>query len=396
MARNKKRLGILTGGGDCPGLNAAIRAVVRTAAIEFDMEVIGFRDGFEGLVENRCLELTLSHISGLLAQGGTILGTSNKSDPFNYPVLQGDKDEYVYLDRSAQAVRNFEALGLVGLIAIGGDGTMTGSSKLIEKGIPIIGVPKTIDNDLVGTDVTFGFDSALVTATEAIDKLHTTAQSHHRVMIVEVMGRYAGWLALASGLAGGGDIILMPEFPYDIEAICNQVKNRNAQGKTFSIVVVGEGARQQDGEMVYRQKVKHSPDAIRLGGISHRVASQIEGLTNIECRVTILGHLLRGGIPSAMDRILATRFGVEAVHLAEKGEFGKMAALQNNKLTSINISEVAGKMRAVGVNDSLVKTAVSLGICLGVPIGANLKEYYQNPVPKHQAAVMVASGTDGE
>jgi len=386
MARNKKRLGILTGGGDCPGLNAAIRAIVRTAEIEFDMEVIGFRDGFEGLVENRCFELTLFHISGLLAQGGTILGTSNKSDPFNYPVLQGDNEEYVYLDRSSQAVRNFEALGLIGLIAIGGDGTMTGSAKLIEKGIPIIGVPKTIDNDLVGTDVTFGFDSALVTATEAIDKLHTTAQSHHRVMIVEVMGRYAGWLALASGLAGGGDIILLPELPYDIEAICNQVKNRNAQGKTFSIVVVGEGARQQGGEMVYRQKVKHSPDAIRLGGISHRVASQIEGLTNIECRVTILGHLLRGGIPSAADRILATRYGVESVHLAQKGEFGKMVALQDNKLTSVNISEVAGKMRPLTTNDSLIKTAVSLGICLGVPVGANLNDYYVDPSPKSQKA----------
>jgi len=385
MARNKKRLGLLTGGGDCPGLNAAIRGVVRTAEIEFDMEVIGFRDGFEGLVENMCFELTLKHISGLLAQGGTILGTSNKCDPFNYPVLQGDKDEYVYLDRSMQAVRNFEALGLTGLIAIGGDGTMTGSAKLIEKGIPIIGVPKTIDNDLVGTDITFGFDSALVTATEAIDKLHTTAQSHHRVMIVEVMGRYAGWLALASGLAGGGDIILLPEFPYDIEAVCNQVRSRNAQGKTFSIVVVGEGARQQGGELVLRQKVKHSPDTIRLGGISHQVASQIEGLTNIECRVTILGHLLRGGSPSAADRILATRYGVEAVHLADKGEWGQMVALQNNQLTSIAISEVAGKMRPLTVNDSLIKTAVSLGICLGVPVGANLDEYYRNPAPKQQS-----------
>ncbi len=386
MARNKKRLGILTGGGDCPGLNAAIRAVVRTAEIEFDMEVIGFRDGFEGLVENKCFELTLNHISGLLSRGGTILGTSNKSDPFHYPVLQGDKEEYVYLDRSSQAVRNFEALGLTGLIAIGGDGTMTGSSKLIEKGIPIIGMPKTIDNDLVGTDVTFGFDSALVTATDGIDKLHTTAQSHHRVMLVEVMGRYAGWLALASGLAGGGDIILLPEFPYDIEAVCDQVKSRNAQGKTFSIVVVGEGARQQGGEMVHRQKVKHSPDMIRLGGISHKVASQIEGLTNIECRVTILGHLLRGGSPTAADRILATRYGVEAVHLVENGEWGKMVALQNNKLTSIDISEVAGKMRPLTVDDSLVKTAVSLGICLGVPLGADLTEYYKDPAPKHYSA----------
>jgi len=390
MARTKKRIGILTGGGDCPGLNAAIRAIVRTAEIEFDMKVIGFRDGFEGLVENKCFELTLHHISGLLAQGGTILGTSNKSDPFNYPVLQGDKEEFVYLDRSAQAVRNFESLGLEGLIAIGGDGTMTGSSKLIEKGIPIIGVPKTIDNDLVGTDVTFGFDSALVTATEAIDKLHTTAQSHHRVMLVEVMGRYAGWLALASGLAGGGDIILLPEFPYDIEAICDQVKKRNAQGKTFSIVVVGEGARQQGGELVYKRKVKNSPERMRLGGISHQVAAQIEGLTNIECRVTILGHLLRGGVPSAFDRILATRFGVEAVHLAERGEFEKMVCLRNNQLSTVNISEVAGKMRPLSIDDSLIKTAISLGICLGVPMGVDLKDHYQNPIPSGSAVSSVA------
>jgi 6-phosphofructokinase 1 len=393
MVRDKKRLGVLTGGGDCPGLNAAIRAIVRTAEIEFDMKVIGFRDGFEGLVENRCFELSLHHISGLLAQGGTILGTSNKSDPFNYPVLQGDNEEYVYLDRSSQAVRNFESLGLEVLIAIGGDGTMTGSHKLIEKGIPIIGVPKTIDNDLVGTDVTFGFDSALVTATDAVDKLHTTAQSHHRVMLVEVMGRHAGWLALASGLAGGGDIILLPEFPYDIEAVCDQVKKRNAMGKTFSIIVVGEGARQQGGELVFRQKVKNSPEMLRLGGISHRVAAQIEGLTNIECRVTILGHLLRGGIPSALDRILATRFGVEAVHLADRGEFGKMVALQNNKLTSIDISEVAGKMRPLSVNDSLIQTAVSLGICLGVPVGANLNDYYQDPTPRKQG-VSVEAGSE--
>lgn len=394
MARDKKRLGVLTGGGDCPGLNAAIRAIVRTAEIEFDMKVIGFRDGFEGLVENRCFELSLHHISGLLAQGGTILGTSNKSDPFNYPVLQGDNEEYVYLDRSSQAVRNFEALGLEVLIAIGGDGTMTGSAKLMEKGIPIIGVPKTIDNDLVGTDVTFGFDSALVTATDAVDKLHTTAQSHHRVMLVEVMGRYTGWLALASGLAGGGDIILLPEFPYDVEAVCDQVKKRNAMGKTFSIIVVGEGARQQGGERVYRQKVKNSPDAMRLGGISHQVASQIEELTNIECRVTILGHLVRGGIPSALDRILATRFGVEAVHLAERGEFGRMVALQNNKLTSVSIFEVAGKMRPLSVSDSLIKTAVSLGICLGFPVGADLNEYYLDPTPGKQGVSVEADSQE--
>ena len=385
MARKKKRIGILTGGGDCPGLNAAIRAVVRTAETEFDMDVVGFRDGFEGLVQNKYFEITSGQASGLLARGGTILGTSNRSDPFNYPVLQGDNEEYVYLDRSSQAVRNFDALGLVGLIAIGGDGTMSASARLIEKGIPIIGIPKTIDNDLVGTDVTFGFDSALITATEAIDKVHTTAQSHHRAMIVEVMGRYTGWLALSSGLAGGGDIILLPEFPYDIEAVCEQVRVRNARGKTFSIVVVGEGARQQGGELVYRSKIKQSSESTRLGGISHQVAAQIEGLTNIECRVTILGHLLRGGIPSAYDRILATRFGVEAVHMAEQGMFGSMVTLQGSKLGTIPIKEVAGKMRPLTVANSLIKTAVSLGICLGVPVGEDLNKYYENPIPQETA-----------
>ncbi|MCK4572797.1 MAG: ATP-dependent 6-phosphofructokinase, partial [candidate division Zixibacteria bacterium] len=248
MAKTVKRIGVLTGGGDCPGLNAVIRAIVKTADHDYNIDIIGFKDGYEGLIENRFMDISSKNVSGLLAQGGTILGTSNRADPFNFPVLQGD--DYVYLDRSSQAVRNFESLGLDALIAIGGDGTMAASAEMAKKGLPIIGVPKTIDNDLVGTDVTFGFDSAVVTATDAIDKIHTTAQSHHRVMIVEVMGRYAGWLALHSGMAGGGDIILMPEFPYDIDAVCDSVRTRNAQGKNFSIVVVGEGARAIGGEMV--------------------------------------------------------------------------------------------------------------------------------------------------
>jgi 6-phosphofructokinase 1 len=338
------------------------------------MSVIGFLDGYEGLIENRYRELTSSDATGLLNQGGTILGTSNRADPFNFPVLEGD--DYVYLDRSSQGVRNFEALGLDALIAIGGDGTMAASAKMIEKGLPIIGVPKTIDNDLVGTDVTFGFDSAVVTATDAIDKLHTTAQSHHRVMFVEVMGRYAGWLALASGLAGGGDIILMPEVAYDIEAVCDAVKGRNAQGKNFSIVVVGEGAKQIGGEMVVKRVVKNSPDSIRLGGVSHQVAAQVEGLTNIECRVTILGHLLRGGSPSAFDRILATRLGVEAVNLVAAGESGKLVVLQENKLDSIPIADVAGKLRLVTPGHELVKTALSLGVCLGFPIDEPPERYF--------------------
>lgn len=362
----------MTGGGDCPGLNAVLRAIVKTADNDYDVEVIGFIDGYEGLVEGRHRQLNTKDVSGILARGGTILGTSNRADPFHYPILEGD--DYIYLDRSSQVLRTFESLGLDGLIAIGGDGTMAASAGMIDKGLPIVGVPKTIDNDLPGTDVTFGFDSAFATATEAIDKIHTTAQSHHRVMIIEVMGRYAGWLALLSGLAGGGDIILMPEFPYDIDAVCDAIKTRNAVGKNFSIVVVGEGARSIGGKMVVKRTVKGSPDPIRLGGISHQVASQIEGLTNIECRVTILGHLLRGGSPTAFDRILATRFGAEAVHMVSRGEFGQMVAMKKGEIGATPIKEVAGIQRIITPDHPLLKTAQSLGICLGVSAGAPLKE----------------------
>ncbi len=379
MNRKRKRIGVLTGGGDCPGLNAVIRAVVKTAENEYGTEVVGFFDGYEGVVENRFRTIDMKDVPGLLSQGGTILGTSNRADPFKYPVRQGD--DYVYLDRSQQALINFESLGLDALIAIGGDGTMAASSGLVDKGMPIVGVPKTIDNDLVGTDVTFGFDSALHTATEAIDKIHTTAQSHHRVMIVEVMGRYAGWLALGSGLAGGGDIILIPEFPYDLDAVCEQVKLRKSQGKNFSIAVIGEGAKPAGGNMVISRMVKNSPDAIRLGGISHQLAAQIEGVINVECRVTILGHLVRGGAPSPADRLLATQLGVEAVHLVHRNEMGKMLAVRNNEITTIPISSVAGKQRKVTPEHPWVKTAVAMGVCLGVPLGMGVEEYFAGAQP---------------
>jgi len=380
MTRAIKRIGVLTGGGDCPGLNAVLRAIVKTADNDYNLEVIGFLDGYEGLIENRYRELNTKDVSGILAQGGTILGTSNRANPSHYPVLEGD--DYVYLDRSSQGLRNFESLGLDALIAIGGDGTMAASAGMIDKGLPVVGIPKTIDNDLVGTDVTFGFDSALATATEAVDKIHTTAQSHHRVMIIEVMGRYAGWLALLSGLAGGGDIILIPEFPYDIDAVCDAVKTRNALGKNFSIVVVGEGAKPIGGKQVVSRTVKGSPDPVRLGGISHQIASQVEDLTNIECRVTILGHLLRGGSPTAFDRILATRLGAEAVHMVAREEHGQMVAMKGNEIRSTPIKEVAGKQRLVTPDHPLVKTAQSLGICLGVPDGVPLKESVSEEVAR--------------
>jgi phosphofructokinase-like protein len=359
----KMRIGVLTGGGDCPGLNAVLRAVVKTAVNDYGMSVIGFKDGYEGIILNNYINMDKNSVSGILSLGGTILGTSNQADPFHFPIPQ--KDSYVYLDRSEEFVTNYERLGLDCLICTGGDGTMAAAAGLIKLGINIIGVPKTIDNDLYGTDQTFGFDSAIVTATEAIDKLHTTAQSHHRVMIVEVMGRYAGWLALASGLAGGGDIILIPEIPYDIGVICDQVKERNRQGKNFSIIVIGEGARPEGGDIVIKRMIETSPDAVRLGGISNQLAAQIEGLTRLETRVTILGHLVRGGSPTPFDRLLATQFGSEAVHLAARKEFGRLVVLKGKEIHSVLIADVAGKVRKVPLDSPLIKVALSLGISFG-------------------------------
>jgi ATP-dependent phosphofructokinase / diphosphate-dependent phosphofructokinase len=373
--KRSRRVGILTGGGDCPGLNAVISSIVKTAERDHDWEVVGFLDGYEGVVENRYMNLGLQDVSGIMARGGTILGTSNRANPFRFPVLQDE--EYVYLDRSSQAVRNFETLGLEALIAIGGDGTMAASAGMIEKGLPIVGVPKTIDNDLWGTDVTFGFDSALSVATDAIDRIHTTAQSHHRIMIVEVMGRYAGWIALGSGLAGGGDIILMPEVPYDIDAICERIKERNSHGKRFSIVVIGEGAKPAGGDIVVKRLVANSPDPIRLGGISHQLAAQLEGLLNIEARVTILGHLLRGGSPTAYDRILATRFGSEAMNQVAAGSSGVMICLKGTEVSTVPILDVAGKIRRVAPEHPWVKTAMSVGISLGFGAEVSVEQAFE-------------------
>jgi phosphofructokinase-like protein len=357
-------IGVLTGGGDCPGLNAVLRAVVKTAINDYHMSVIGFKDGYEGVILNNYITLSKNSVSGILTLGGTILGTSNRADPFHFPIPQ--KDSYVYLDRSAELATNYENLGLDALIVIGGDGTMTAASGLAQMGINIVGIPKTIDNDLYGTDQTFGFDSAMTTAAEALDKIHTTAQSHHRVMIVEIMGRYAGWLALASGLAGGGDIILIPEIPYDLNEICNQIKDRNRQSKNFSIIVIGEGAKSKGGEMVVKRTVETSPDAIRLGGISQQLAQQIEERVHLETRVTILGHLVRGGSPTPYDRLLATHFGCQGVHLAAQKQFGRMVALKGTVITSVPLEEVAGKVRHVPLDSYLVKSALSTGVSLGV------------------------------
>ncbi|MCU0644157.1 MAG: ATP-dependent 6-phosphofructokinase [bacterium] len=358
-----KRIGILTGGGDCPGLNAVIRAVVKTVINDYNMAVVGFLDGFEGLVENKFIKLNSDNASGILTRGGTILGSSNRADPFRYSTLESGKLEY--RDRSDSALKTYEDHGLEALICIGGDGTMAVSQKLIHKNIPIVGIPKTIDNDLLATDVTFGFDSALTTATEAIDKIHTTAQSHHRVMVVEVMGRYAGWLALCSGLAGGGDIVLIPEIPYNIDSVCEAIKQRKYRGRYFSILVVGEGAKPIGGEMVVKKRVEGSPEPIRLGGISHKVADDIEDKIQVETRVTILGHLLRGGVPSPADRLLATRFGVAAAEQVAKRNFGQMVALRGNEIVTVPIEDVAGKTRVIPPDSPYLTMARSVGTCLG-------------------------------
>jgi len=316
------------------------------------------------LILNNYVTLTKNSVSGILTQGGTILGTSNRADPFHFPILQ--KNDYVYLDRSAELSANYDNLGLDALITIGGDGTMTAAAGLSRMGINVVGIPKTIDNDLYGTDQTFGFDSAVTTATEAIDKIHTTAQSHHRVMIIEIMGRYAGWLALTSGLAGGGDIVLIPEIPYDIDEICDRIKERNRQSKNFSIIVVGEGAKPKGGDMIVNRMVETSPDAVRLGGISQVLARQIEERTRLETRVTILGHLVRGGSPTPFDRLLATHFGCQAVHLAAQKQFGRLVALQGRNIASVALEDVAGKIRKVPLDSYLVKSALSTGVALGV------------------------------
>ena len=364
MANGKKhRIGVLTGGGDCPGLNAVIRAVTKKAINELDAEVIGFMDGYQGLMELNTLTLSSKSVSGILTLGGTILGTSNKANPFRVPVRRKDKLEFY--DRSDNAVKNYRKLKLDALVCIGGDGTLQIALKLLKKGIKIVGVPKTIDNDLEGTDYTFGFNTALETATEAVDKIHSTAESHHRVMIVEVMGRYAGWLSLYAGLAGGGDVILIPEIPYDIHKVCDRIKERSKIGKRFSIIVVAEGAKPKGGKMVVRKIIKDSPDPLRLGGIGNKIGDDIEEITRIETRVTVLGHIQRGGTPSAFDRILATEFGAGAVDLIKNENFGRMVALRGSKIISIPISQAVDKLKHVRKNSQPVLTARSLGICMG-------------------------------
>ena len=364
MTSKQKVIGVLTGGGDCPGINAVIRAVAKAAIQHQGWQVIGFMDGYAGLVIQNSMELTNYTVSGILNTGGTILGTSNKANPFEWAEQKTD-GELTFSDRSEEVAAYCEELGLTALVCIGGDGTLNIAKGMSDMGVPIIGIPKTIDNDLTGTDVTFGHDTAIATATNAVDKLHTTAESHHRVMVVEVMGRYAGWLALSSGIAGGGDIILIPEIPFDIEKVCKAVLDRADRGKLFSIVVVAEGAMPEGGERVIQQMIPDSPDPIRLGGIGKLVGNQIEDATRFETRVTVLGHVQRGGAPTAFDRVLATKYGVGAIELIEEKKFGQMVCLRGNEIGSVSVDEAVGKLKLVPTDGELVETARRVGTSFG-------------------------------
>ncbi len=365
MASTKiKKVGILTGGGDCPGLNAVIRAVSKSLIGQGGLEVVGIEDGFEGLVENRLRALTYDSVSGILQTGGTILGTSNKADPFHYPVRE--PGGIVLKDLSSRALANAASAGLDAIVCLGGNGSMTIARDLQAMGLLVVGVPKTIDNDLWGTDVTFGYDSAVSVAAEAIDRVHTTAQSHHRVMIVEVMGRFAGWLALGAGIAGGADVILIPEIDYDLEAICQKFQQRRERGRRFSIVCVAEGAKPVGGRVVAKKLDEDNPQRIRLGGIAVELGEDIEKMCGLETRATILGHLQRGGTPTAYDRILATRFGVAAAEMVGRGEFGRMAALRGGEIISVPLDEVAGRTKQVPPDSQLLRAARAVGTNVGL------------------------------
>lgn len=358
-----KRLAVLTGGGDAPGLNAVIRAVVKTAITQFGWEVLGVRNGFDGFIQDQgVFPLEISNVRGILPRGGTILGTANRGNPFARKVERNG--EIIYEDTSQQVYDRLHRLGLDALIVVGGDGTLRIAHELDQIGVPVIGVPKTIDNDIGGTDFTFGFDTAVATATEAIDKLHTTAESHHRVMVLELMGRDAGFIALYAGVAGGADVILIPEIPFDLGSVCKKIGHRVSRGSFFSIVAVAEGAYPKDGSQVIQFQGDKNLQT-RLGGISFSVADFISKNCGVETRVTVLGHLQRGGSPTPFDRWLATRFGASAVHAAIQGKFGQMVAFRNNHIETVPLANALTQPKRVDLDGDMVRTARDLGISLG-------------------------------
>jgi 6-phosphofructokinase 1 len=355
-----KRIGVLTGGGDAPGLNAVIRAVVK-AGSNCNCEVIGLEDSFDGLIEpNRWRRLTPRDVTGILRVGGTILGTTNRGNPFLYPIeTSGGTKDY-----SSRCVEMFHELKLDALVVIGGDGTLAIAHQFSKMGVPLVGVPKTIDNDIVGTTNTFGFDTAVSFATDAIDRLHVTAEAHHRVIVVEVMGRYAGWIALYSGVAGGADVILIPEIPYDIEKVAQRIRDREKMGARFSIVVAAEGAKPVGGKATIL-KAAEGAFVERLGGVAAVLAAEIEKLTEKETRSVVLGHLQRGGAPTSFDRILATRFGARAVELLMEGIYDHMVAFHPPDIVAVPLVEIVGKTRTVPPDFDVIRTARAMNVSLG-------------------------------
>lgn len=376
-----KKIAILTNGGDAPGLNAVIRAIVKTAETN-GIECYGFIEGYKGLLKNEYVKLnTKTNASGLLHRGGTIIGTSNNTNVFNYKV-ENDNGEVEYKDLSDQCVQNIKDDGFDCLFTLGGDGTQKSSRDFSLKGVKCIGIPKTIDNDVAHTEMTFGYNTAVSVATEALDRLHTTAESHHRVMVLEVMGRYAGWIALESAIAGGADIALIPEIPYDINKVVEKIEERRKEGKEFSIIVASEGAKPKDGEIVIKRTLDSGSglDNIRLGGIGDKLVNDIEALTGYESRNTVLGYVQRGGTPTAFDRVLSTQYGAKAVELAMSGIFNVLVTYKGGEFGYVTLEDVVGNNKKVGaasgntaesnirkitMNDNLIKTARNIGICLG-------------------------------
>jgi ATP-dependent phosphofructokinase / diphosphate-dependent phosphofructokinase len=347
-------IGVCTGGGDAPGLNAVIRAAVKCAFLKYNWKIIGIPDGFDGLIwPEKSYELTLKHVSGILPRGGTILGTTNRGNPFKYCTVENGQE--VTRDISHEVIANARKLGIDAVISIGGEGSQTIALELFHRGMKIVGVPKTIDNDLSATEITFGFDTALATATDAVDKIHTTAESHHRIMVVEVMGRDAGWIALEAGIAGGAHVILIPEIPFTVENVCAFVKKRESYGKRFTIIVVAEGIKLP---VTCREKR-------RAGSVGNLIGNVIATSANKEVRVSVLGHIQRGGSPTPFDRILATRFGVAAVDLIAQGGFGKMVCLRSERIEAVDIAQAIGQLKTVDPNGQMVQTAKAIGISFG-------------------------------
>ena len=368
-----KKVGILTAGGDCPGLNAVIRGIVKTADYA-GVKTVGFLQGYKGLYENNCMELNTSVVSGIIAKGGTILGSNNKTNIFAMPSKDTSGD-VIFEDKSFEVVERLKKENFDCLIIIGGDGSLKSARDFTRRGLNVIGVPKTIDNDVPYTDTTFGFNTAVTVATESIDRIRTTAESHGRILVLEVMGRYAGWIALAAGIAGGADTVLIPEIPYDFHSIVNKINQRKQIGKNYSIIVVAEGAKPIGGDLAIKGIVSDSPDAIRLGGAGEFVAREIEKLIGQEARSTSLGYIQRGGDTSPYDRILSTEYGAMAMQMAIDEKFNNMVTLLDGHITYVPLEEVAGKDTTIGASSSnikrvdlqgdMVKTARRIGICLG-------------------------------